>query len=275
MDNGDLTNKELEAAIWYVKHKVVLRRIVMAVVFALATATWAYTLLGISRDFLGFGQRRTLEQQLTQMPVGESSKPVDLELGSVEILSAGEFTDLVVRVRNPNAQWSAQFSYTIGLGDQVRDEPAGFLLPGEDRPFVGTFRARSSGQPIFNIGKVSWRRIDAHAIADFEAYKTERLNFTYEAVEFLPLVEGAGTVSRARFTLVNKTAYSYHEPRFIVLLYRGSKLVGAQRTIVDKLLSGEKRKVEVSWFDRIGAVSNIEVVPEIDVLNSAEYLRPQ
>lgn len=271
MDNENLTDKDLQAAIWYVKHKVLLRRIGVAVVFALATVAWAYTLFGIARDFLGFGQRRTLEQQLTQTPVGELQKPADLELGSVEILSAGEFTDLVVRVRNPNAQWSAQFSYTIGLGDEARDEPNGFLLPNEDRPFVGTFKARSSGQPIFNIGKVSWRRIDAHTIPDFEAYKTERLNFAYENVEFAPAA--LEKVSRAKFTLVNKTAYSYHEPRFIVLLYRGRKLVGAQRTIVDKLVSGERRTVEVSWFDRIGAVSNIEVVPEIDILNPAEYLK--
>ena len=228
----NLSETQLEAAIWYVRHKLLLMRLGLGALMALAAVFWAYTLFGIGRDFLGFGQRRTVEQQLTATLADEVQKPADLELGGVEILSAGEFTDLVVRVRNPNTQWYAQFQYTIGVGEEIRDEPTGFLLPGEERPFVGTFRARASGQPIFNIGKVSWRRIDPHNITDFEAYKNERLNFAYENQEFVPaVVEGAGTVSRARFTLINKTAYSYHEPRFIVLLHRGSKLVGAQRIL--------------------------------------------
>ena len=43
--------------------------------------------------------------------------------------------------------------------------------------------------------------------------------------------------------------------------------VEAIRDGVVILKSGETRAVEVSWIDGLGAVSNIEVIPEIDILN--------
>jgi hypothetical protein len=123
---------------------------------------------------------------------------------------------------------------------------------------------------------VRFSRVSRREIADYAAYHGERLNFKVENAQFLPsVVEGRGVLSRARFTLTNQTAYSYFEPRFIVELRRGSQLVGIQAVVVEKLKAGERREVEVSWFDRIGAVSNIEVTPEIDILNPEVYMKPE
>ena len=170
--------------------------------------------------------------------------------------------------------WSVRFDYTIGIGQEVERFPDGFLLPGEERPLARTIRGAPAGTAVFNIDAVSWRRVSRREIPDFAVWRNEHLNFEVTNAEFLPaIIQGKGSVSRARFTIANQTAYGYVAPKFLVLLYRGTRLAGIQSTILDQFKSGETRAVEVSWIDGLGAVSNIEVIPEIDILNPEVYLK--
>lgn len=277
-DEQSLQEKELQAAMWYVTHKSILRRVIIGLIIAVDAALLLYSLFGVGKDVFSIPDRRKQEFELLRaaLPQGmgsASAGPQDLQLGGVELLQAGEVTDVLARVKNPNPQWYVRFEYVIGLGDAVERSTDGFLLPGEERPIVRTLRG-ATGTVVFNIENVSWRRINTHDIPDFETFRKEHLDFEVKDPEFLPsVVEGKGTVSRARFTLINKTAYSYFAPKFLVLLYRGSKLVGIQSAVADRFKTGETRPVEVSWFDRIGAVSNIEVVPEIDILDQNSYMQ--
>ena len=42
--------------------------------------------------------------------------------------------------------------------------------------------------------------------------------------------------------------------------------------MLENFTSGQTRKAEVSWIDGIGAVSKIEVVPEIDIFEENAYI---
>lgn len=279
-DGNALSERGLEFSLWYVKHKVLLRRVLLGLMVAIDAAFLAYTVFGAGRDLVLIPSRKKYEFELlrAQLPSNplETSRPQDLQLGGVELLHTGGAADVLARVRNPNPQWYVRFNYTIGLGDKVENAADGFLLPGEERPFFKTFRTRASGTVVFNIENVSWRRIRGQEAADFESWKAERIRFEVTGAQFLPALDGdKGGLSRATFTVTNNSAYSYLAPKFLVLLYRGSRLVAIQGVVVDRFQTGEARQVEVSWFDRIGAVSNIEVVPEIDIMNPEVYLAPE
>lgn len=274
-EDQKLTEGQLKAAIWYVKHRAILRKIGLGVFIALDAALIGTALFLIVRDIVALPLRRATETELSSgNSVSPSSPPLDLQLGGVEFLQSGAVTDVVARVRNPNAQWSVRFAYTLGLGGQSIRQENGFLLPGEERPFFHAFRASAGGAPVFNLENLEWRRVSPNPILDFSEFRTSHLNFELKDTQFLPSVlEGRGTVGRATFTLINKTAYSYAEPKFIVLLYRASRLVGIQSIVLQNFTAGQVRKAEVSWIDGIGAVSKIEVVPEIDVLAAEVYMR--
>ncbi len=278
-DSLDLSEKQIEAAIWYVKHKAVLRKTALGIILALDGALLLYSGFGVGREFLFSGARKQQELELLTSNISSGTlragnRPVDLRLGGVELLRSGVVTDVVARVQNPNPQWYAKFSYTIGIGDQTLRREDGFLLPLEERPFVHTIRQAGSGTMVFNIENVSWRRIDPKTIPDVSAWRKERLNFEVKNQKFTPaVVEGKGSISRATFSLFNNTAFGYASANFIVLLFQGSQLQGVQGLTVDQFHSGETRDLELSWVDRVGAISNIEVVPAIDIMDKGVYIK--
>lgn len=271
----ELADKQLEAAIWYIKHKVLLRRIIIGAIIAVDAILILYSVFGVGKDLFFFGDRRQQEAELLRSTIPViaargSSRPVDLQLGGVNLLRTGEVTDVVASVQNPNQQWYARFEYVIGLGEETERVSDGFVLPAQERTFIHPLR-QSRGTVVFNIENISWRRINHREISDFQAWEAERLNFEVTDAEFVPSAV-QGTVSRASFKIKNKSAYNYFEPKFLAMLYRGSRLVAVQSTVVEQFRTGQVREVELSWFDHIGAVSNIEVTPVIDIMDTSVYM---
>lgn len=276
----DFTERHIEGVIWYVAHKQLLKRLVIGAVVVVDVALVLFALFGAGRDFALLPSRRQQDLELlkTTIPwstIRAASLPAELELGGVELLRVGGVVDVVARVRNSNPRWYARFDYTIGLGDNVEKNIGGFLLPGEERTLFRSIRG-GGGTVVFNIENVTWRRINPREISNFESWRAERMNFETKDAQFIPAVisENNKTVSRAKFTITNKSAYSYVEPGFLVLLYRGSRLLAIQKTVLENFESGQTRQVEVSWFDQVGAISNIEIVPDIDIMDEGVYLKP-
>ena len=208
----EIAERQIEAAIWYVKHKARLRKIFLGTMLAFDILVGGYVLLRVGQDLVSLPIRRAQDAELLQnnfpQRVSDSTAhPMDLQLGGVEFLQSGQVKDVFARVHNPNLQWSVHFSYTLGMGEQVAQAVDGFLLPGEERPLFHSFRGSGGGATVFTIDKVQWRRINAHEIPDFAQFRQEHLNFETKEVQFLPaVVEGQGRVSRATFSITNKTA---------------------------------------------------------------------
>ena len=281
MPSGEPSDRQLESAIWYVKHKLILRKIVVGLIVAVDAALLGLAFKGIGLEFLGFEKRQTQEYDLLRTAIPEyaarqASRPADLELGGIELIRVGGAVDVAVRVRNPNADWYAKFEYAIGVGDKVEKASDGFLLPAEERLFTRSILGASAGTTVFNIENISWRRVRKSEVGgDFAKWRDERLNFTVSDTRFSSaVVQGKGELSRVYFSIKNETAFGYREPTFLILLYRGSRLVGVQNVVLEKLASGQTREVEASWVDRVGSVTNIEVAPVIDIMDEAVYLKP-
>ncbi|MBI2552227.1 hypothetical protein HYW17_02955 [Candidatus Uhrbacteria bacterium] len=278
--DSELSEKQLGTAIWYVKHRAVLRKAALGIILALDGALIVYSGWGVGQELLFSNKRKLQDLELLKTAIpGEAARlanrPVDLQLGGIELLRSGEVTDVLARVQNPNPEWSAEFSYTIGIGDELQRVENGFLLPQEERPFIRTLRSAGAGTLVFNIENLSWRRINPKEIPDVAKWRQERLDFEVQDPKFIPaVVEGKGSVGRATFSLINKTAFGYVAADFLVLLFQGSRLQGAQGVTVDEFRSGQTRKLELTWIDRLGAISNIEVVPIIDLMNPEVYLKP-
>ena len=278
MEGPQLADRQLTAALWFVNHRIVLRRILIITLIVIAAAFWGYVIFAVARDIFQLQTRRASELELLGSGASisdhvQAAAPQEIGLAGVETLVSGEVTDVIVRLQNLNPVWRARFRYTIGMGGENLVARDGFLLPGEERLFFNSFRG-GRGTPDFRLEQVAWFRVAARQTPDIAAFTEERLRFDVQNTAFVSAQSGdRGAVDRAKFSITNKTAYGFFEPKFLVLLYRGERLVGVQSTVLDQFKSGATREVEVSWFDRVGAVSRVEVIPEIDIFDPSVYMR--
>ena len=71
--------------------------------------------------------------------------------------------------------------------------------------------------------------------------------------------------------ILNKTPYSFWEPKFIVLLTQRSGLVGVAQVALADLKTGEKRTESFNLFQELSDATQIEVVPDINILDPAVF----
>ncbi|MEK7606792.1 MAG: hypothetical protein AAB444_01170 [Patescibacteria group bacterium] len=272
-----LTEKQIRFGLWWAKYKGFLKTATIAVLAVVNVLLWGkvvYTLFDYG--VLSARREQALERSLVQGGLDwptllAGGGPLALEWSPPSVLASSRGSDVVSQVENRNPGWLARFHSRVLLGDQV-SEADDFLLPGNTKYIFASFPS-ARGAPSFNITDVRWERVTpADAEGDATAFVAARANFAIEKAEFLPPAEGLP--SRVGFEAVNQAAYSFWEPRFIVLLWRGSSLAGIQRTVMNQFRAGERRSVEINLIDRLTAVSRVEVIPDVNVFDSAAYMPP-
>jgi len=128
-------------------------------------------------------------------------------------------------------------------------------------------------QARLEVNNLHWKKINAHEIADYDAWKMERLNIVFEEVKFLPaVIRDKFTISRASFSAKNLTAYSFWDAGVYVFLYRGSALASVNYISLEEFISGQTRPVQVSWFEPLSSITQVKVIPEINIFDKKAYM---
>ncbi len=205
--------------------------------------------------------------------------PESLSVGSAVSL-AGDTgtTDFLADITNPNTNWYVSFSYTFSYEGGETELAQGFLNPGESEPLtslhVTTNGLARNAQII--IRDISWHRVDRHVISDVSAFLAERNEFPISnIVSAADIVLGKNSVARTDFTVQNMTAYSYWEPKFIILLMRGGNPVAVQEATASQFSAGETRTVSVRWFQPIPTGASVKIVPAINFFDDGVYMNPK
>ena len=204
--------------------------------------------------------------------------PASLELGVARSL-AGEagYTDFLAEVTNPNLHWSVTFDYTFVYEGGDTGTYSGFLNPGETRPVTAlhvksTSVIRDSQLVIRNL---AWQRVDKHKVPDVAAFLAERNEFPVSnVISAADIIIGKSSVARTDFTIQNLSAYSYWEPKFLIMLMRGGSPVSVQEATVTSFASGETRNISVRWFQPLPAGSTVKIVPAINFFDDEVYMNP-
>lgn len=274
--NNQISEKQLKFGLWlagrlkFFKYGLVLLLTVLSLLF------WGYALYGFF-DYLVFSapKEKLLETGILQEAIDwpgifAAEKPAPLEWSPPEVISGRNRSDTVLEIRNINSQWLARFSYLIGIGGQteVVDD---FVLPGGRKHIHKTF-FDGKGSPVFSILNVNWQRIASYdAPPDYVDFSAERLDFIFENIKVFP---GNGEPARIDFEAWNRSAYSFWEPRFNILFWRGEKLIGITSVTLPYFKSGERRHVSLVLFDRLGAVSKVDIAPDINILDNSVFMPP-
>jgi hypothetical protein len=219
------------------------------------------------------------ENAFSTHALSNALKPADLKVGSIKAFSTGSGTyDLFADIENPNDLWNADFRYHLVFDGGESGVEEGFVLPGK-KSYVTSLHVSSNGLPrnirvVFD--ELHFERIDRHTVPDYAAWLKEREVFPVSQIVYSTNVGLSGApVGQTDFTLTNRTAYGYFEPKFLVLLERGGSVVAVNEVTITRFASGEERPVNLRWFDAIPSTATIRVVPLINYFDQSLYMEPE
>lgn len=287
-DGGFLLQEEKEfkrfykMSLWWVEHRAFLRRLGIILFVAFDAALF---LFGGWHLLDAFAVSYGAEQNVVMRMVANGQSDLhaytianaanDLEQGDGRVISIGNGRyDLYATLTNPNDDWWAEFTYSFTVGDESTDVQTGFILPTQEKPIAEL--AVESVSPIqsaiFVIEDILWHRVDHHMVPDYPTWSSDRLNFFISASSFEKETRfDSETFGRTTFTVENDTAYSYYDVGLFVLLLRGNSVVGVNRTTLSSLESGVDTEITVNWFGTLPSVSQVQIIPELNIFDLEVY----
>lgn len=288
MENGFLKEEEQEfkrfyrLSSWWVNNRARLWQIALGMFFALDFALVAFAGWTFLDSFaISYAQERLAvaemvaygQEDLHARSRAEAAVP--LESGAVTVLGLEDgAVDVYAPVMNPNQDWWAEITYVFRAEEAATPPKTTFILPGKEKHLIAFNTKDLAGARTaeLEIQETVWRRVDRHITKDPATWLEDRLGMEIKDATFRTDIPLDGkTIGRASFTVKNTTAYSYYDVPFVILLRRGSSVVGINSTSLASLDAGATQEVSVNWFGALPSVSTVEVVLDLNPFDLETY----
>jgi len=274
---GGVTESQLRWSEWWVNHREQVRKVgigffVAADILLLGVGAWGFT------DWLALGGLRE-ENAIRQMTGPNYGRfggvgLQEVQVGAPFVLSGGAGkVDILAPIENGNDAFWAEIEYHFVVGGVDQESLKTFVLPGQAKYLVHLGAPADAGSGVeLRIDRRLWHRAGTLGAESLQALYDTRLNIAAENPVFKPADPLATTpVSSANFLLANHTAFGYYDVDLLVLLYRGDSIVGANKIRVDRLQAGEKKPMELFWYQVLPQVTRVEVMPDINIYDESVY----
>lgn len=282
-DEAGVSTRRLEAGLWYVRHRKLFFILIIIILAATAAGTLGYSLYKFGAYYLV--ERQQQHQNYLELTSGtslvtnKSNAGGNLTYSDVRVLpgSDGE-ADIIAAVTNTNARSIISFTYYFDVNGEKLGAGNDFVFPG-DTKYLMAFRQKAAANSAANlvIENLSFRRLDLHVVGNWEQYQAERLNFLIENAVFTPGQESGLsekiTLGELSFQITNQSGYGYKTANLAILLKSGGGIAAVNRYRLDNFRSGETRSVRLSWPGRLPHIDQVDIVPDIDILDENNYLR--
>ncbi len=282
--SGEFTGQELKYGFWYVRHRLLLYRILVGTLMALAAGTAFFSLFALGK-YLIFGLQESAEvdrgltsfENYTVLNSRFAAKPLEVLSTAVYSGGVGKY-DLVADVVNSNPRFLVTFDYYFSFNGTKTPSQTTTLLPRENRPvaYLGLSADTYPDSAVLTIDNIAWKRLSNREFLDPETWQRERLNFLVSNFEFIPQFDESGANAEIiRFTLTNQSAYSYKTARFYVGLYLDQNLVGLLPLSLDNFTSLASKNIDLRSFGSNLSVNEVKIFPLVNVYDDAVYLPPE
>lgn len=282
---GELSNRELIAGTWYVRHKALFKNILIAVLFVWCIASIGgsilYMLFYISEGY--WSDQKILTEEVNRSAVNVAARTrmaaLPLQFGAIEVFESSKdrFTP-VATVDNPNMMWLATVSYRFVFDGGTTTIQTAVVLPGQSSPLpvfggvVGTFPTNIK----LEIVNQSWRRLSARIVAKPAEFVPSRTDITISDV-VVGDPPGTDPIPGVRIQGVmhNNTAFGFEELKGTLTLLRAGSPVGYMPLFIDEFLPGEARPIDVRVPGAAAPIDSVQFTPNIDILSPDTYLTPE
>jgi hypothetical protein len=285
-DLSGVTIKKLDWGLWYIEHRRMLKKIFYGFLILAGATSWSYTIYGFAHYlFRGMAEdeimaRDIAEKGFISRDAVLKASPRNLVFDFAKALKAdGKKYDLFVQVKNPSENHGALFEYYFSANNEETPREQGFILPNETKYLLALGKEfnLSPANIQFRIGNISWKRIDKHQIPDWAKYRDEHLDISISDAKFIP-AKASGlsekiSLNQAEFNAKNNSPFNYWNVDFVVIFFGGANVVGVSKYNLEEFMSGQEKKVSLTWPGAINYVSKIEIMPEVNLLRDDIYIR--
>jgi len=271
----DFTEKQLKWSYWFVTHKLLLKKIFNYVVIVVNIIFGFYIIFSVLDNFvIKYNRQKTIVSELILVPqsisnVSQGSTLIisQLQYGSSSVIRSTSRYDIITPINNPNLKHMATFSYRYTTPSGATEWKDGFILPGETKYlyFLG-----AESEQLLTSAELEFKDLAWSKVLKFDETKALKFNFSIDNINYIP--PDTLTQSKASFTVRNSSAYNYRQVGFLIILERGANEVGVNYVKLNNFMAGETRDVEAVWYENIGAVQNISVLPEVNILDEGVFL---
>jgi hypothetical protein len=288
MENGFLKEEEQEfkrfyrLSSWWVNNRGRVRQAGLGLFFALDFALVAFAGWTFLDSFaVSYAQERLAvaemvaygQEDLNARTRAEAAVP--LEPGTVTVLAVEDgAVDLYAPLVNANQDWWAEITYVFRAGEVATTPKKTFVLPAQEKQLL-VFNTKDLGgarTAEVELQETIWHRVDRHLTGEPTNWLEDRLSMTIKDAAFQTDIPLDGkTIGRASFTVTNSTAFSYYDVPFVILLRRGSSVVGVNGTTIASLDAGATQDVSVNWFGALPSASTVEVVLDLNPFDLGVY----
>mgnify|MGYP007094904685 CR=1 FL=1 len=277
---NNLSDDDLKVSYWYVTHRILLRKIGIGALMIFSLGILVYGIVNLV-NFYSAGEQDNAnvtadvsKEKLNVELLAEASKPKDLTVGETKVLKGKKgHVDFVTELFNPNIQWTVQsFEYYYLIGEDKTEMRTEFILPGQEKYLI--FYNHPSNTTSVNAQLVI-ENIEWDKIANFQSLQDKMLVFEFEDAKVLAATNSGLSaeeeISTVSFDILNKTSYSFWEPRFVVLMTRGDNIIAVTDLYVDGLATGEKKAESINMFQSLPSSTKLQIVPDINILDPAVF----
>lgn len=271
-DPINMTPKNLKLGFWIARNKHRLYRLLVIFLGIIAVGTVIYAVYGtIEYNTIGREREKILLYSSGGLDISdyrEQNRPEDLRIGTPRALVSNNGTDLTVRISNTNEKQYASFDFCfVNFENEVCGSD--FILPQEQKDLTLLNSTLPAGGDIrFVINKILWQKLKAYKVPDWTAFKNQRLNFEVNNVQFSTYTN---EVTYLEFSVSNNSPFSYFSVPFDIFVRQGDKIMAINRYVFHDFLSRSTRSVRLLWPEGEARGGNIEIVPNLNILDDSVY----
>lgn len=274
--NQNLNDQDFKLSYWVATNRLYLRTIG---VLLLGVVSGGLLLVGAGGLFKYFvldkDKNLALEQsigtnRLNESLLSEVGRPQDLQVQQVKVFQTTDSSaDFFAEVVNPNEQWAVEsFDYYFEYGGEKTMVKTDFILPDSTKYVLHlNFPANKKvGTADLKAENIKWKKVPEYKNL-FEKFN----QFDFQNITTLSSnssgVSDKERISTVNFDILNKSAYSYWEPKFIVLMFQRDSLVGVSQVVLSDLKTGEKRTESFNLFQELADSVDVKIIPDINILD--------
>lgn len=267
----DLSEKGLKWGYWYITHKQQVKKIFTGSLILLCAIIWIKPVYGLIVYLAQIPQDNRIMAGLSRNILDfpgyiEKTKPKEISILMPQVIYTGDNNyDFVAQVTNPNeSRGIAELTYQFVSGNFYSPTDTISFLPNQTVYLMSLANESKTrlAEPSLKIINLRWQGIHERISLEDNPIKITDQEFGETA---------EGSRFRVGFTAANVSLDNYWEVDFQAVLFAGAKIVGVNRITLERFVSGDSRPVELSWFERLPRVSQIEIVPVVDVYDKNNY----
>lgn len=276
------TDKELKWSYWFVTHRLILEKIIFIVLLIITIFLGILFLYKVVDVFAlkgkyyqqGFATLANVPAVVGELQMVGENAVVDMQVLDTQTLtSSGGRIDLIAQIGNPNSKYTGYFNYRFNVNGQFSEWQSGFILPGQTRYI---HELGFEADDLLSQGQVEIENFRWEKSLEFDTFSQERLQFTFDEVEFIPSSQneaGQESGNQVKFKVTNNSAYAFRQVGFFVGLYSGGGLQSVNHIKLDNIYANMSYDVSIPWYDDLGSVTRVEILPEINILDQSKYLK--